>query len=301
MSETIKKMESTAKTHLNNIMQIVVFNLNDGNHYGINVSKVRSFEDFKRYRVIKNNTVKSPILTGYIQYHEKVVPVLDIEMWLDIHKAEGEYKEFMICEFNQQMVAFPIAGIQNIYNVPIGDLQKPEQMVDVVTYNSIINIEGEEIICLVLDVEKILFDAFGETYELGDEVQHIETKKVVLVAEDSHTAQAIIDEILKTTDVSYKIFNDGEEIINYINGLDEAGIGSIGMVFTDLEMPRRDGYQVIRHIKENPKTQHIPIVVNTSMSNKGVDVKTKGLGVSAFVAKTDPEKFLAAMRENMLP
>jgi len=66
-------------------------------------------------------------------------------------------------------------------------------------------------------------------------------------------------------------------------------------------MPRRDGYQVIRHIKENPKTQHIPIVVNTSMSNKGVDVKTKGLGVSAFVAKTDPEKFLAAMRENMLP
>ena len=123
----------------------------------------------------------------------------------------------------------------------------------------------------------------------------------ILVAEDSHTAQAIIDEILKTTDVSYKIFNDGEEIINYINGLDEAGIGSIGMVFTDLEMPRRDGYQVIRHIKENPKTQHIPIVVNTSMSNKGVDVKTKGLGVSAFVAKTDPEKFLAAMRETMLP
>ena len=270
MSEVIKKAESATKTHLRNIMQLVVFHLNDGNYYGINVSKVRSFEDFKRYKIIKNQAVPMPLLEGYIQYHEEVVPVLNIEKWLDIYQEGNPYYEYMVCEYNRRMVALPIAGIKNIYNVEIGNLQKPESLLDVLTYNSVMNIGDEEVICLVLDVEKLIFDAFGPSYELErDDTRRFGFTKELLIAEDSMTAQAIMEDILSITDVKFRFFNDGQEIIDHLAGLDEAALAQVGMVITDLEMPRKDGYQVIRFIKENATYAHIPVVVNTSMSNKG--------------------------------
>lgn len=300
MSDIIRKMEATSKTHLNNIMQVAVFTLNDGVDYGINISKIRSFEDFKKFKIIGNDTVNSPLLDGYIQYQEQVIPVINVEKWLEIYQPENIYLEYVICEFNQKRVAFPISGIKNIFNVKIEDLQKPDLDTGVVTYNVILEIDGEEQVCMVLDVEQLLFDAFGKDYVIDEARQPVETDKELLVAEDSRIAREIIHDILDGL-VRYRVFGDGQELIDYVSALDDEGIAGIGMIITDLEMPRKDGYQVVRFIKETAWTAHIPMGVNTSMSDKGVGVKTQGLGVEAFVAKTDPENFMAAVREYMLP
>ena len=296
----IKKAEATSKTHLNNIMQIAIFNLNDGRHYGINVSKIKSFEDYNKYRQIKNDTIKSAYLDGYIQYHEQVVPVINIEKWLEMYEAGSSYQEYMVCEYNKHMVAFPISGIKNIFNIPIENLQKPDSMFeDVVTYNTVVEIDGEETICMVLDVERLILDTFGTDDIIKGEESAMSNEKEVLIAEDSKAARAIITAIMEETGLKYTVFHDGKEIIDYLDGLDEAGLANVGMVITDLEMPRRDGYQVIKHIRESRNLSDIPIVVNTSMSNEGVQKKVMEMGAVGFIPKTDPENFVGSIREFM--
>ncbi|GHV06158.1 chemotaxis protein CheV [Campylobacterota bacterium] len=294
----IAKMEATSKTHLHNIMQIAVFRLNDRNFYGINISKIRSIEDFKKYEVIHNNTIKNELLEGHIRHQNAIVPVVALEKWLGIYTPENIYYEYLVCEYNKERIALAISGIRNIFNVPIESLQKPNRMADMLTYEAIVDVDGEKTIVLVLDVEKLLYDAFGANYQITHNDKVVSQKRL-LIAEDSRTAQAIVREILETSELDYQIFNDGEELIDYLSSLDEAAIENVGMVITDLEMPRKDGYQVLKFIHETPRLATIPVAVNTSMSDSGVNEKTHAMGAAGFIAKTDPATFLGCIAEYM--
>ncbi|GHS88660.1 chemotaxis protein CheV [Campylobacterota bacterium] len=293
-SDTMSKVEAASKTHLNNIMQIAVFQLNDTNFYGINISKIRSIEDYKKYELIHNNTVKNPLLEGYIRYQNDVVPTLSLEKWLEIYTENSVFLEYLICDYNKERVALPICSIRNIFNVPIESLQKPDRMADMLTYEAVVDIDGEKAIVLVLDVEKLLFDVFGANYTIPDGA-NLDAAKQLLIAEDSRTAQAIIADIMQRSPVKYQIFNDGQDLIEHLDSLQDAQLEDIGLIITDIEMPRKDGYQVLKHIQSNARFTGIPIAVNTSMSDKGVDHKTQMLGACAFIAKTDPQTFLGTI------
>lgn len=290
-------MEAASKTHLNNIMQIAVFQLNDKNFYGINISKIRSIEDFKKYEVVKNNTVKSELLEGYIRYQNGVVPIISLERWLGIYKPDNVYYEYLVCDYNKNRIALPISGIRNIFNVPIESLQKPDRMFDAITYDTVVEIDGAKTIVLVLDVEKLLYDTFGATYIIPQNA--VESQKRLLIAEDSKTAQEIIRDILEPSKLNYQIFDDGQALIDHLETLGDTALEEVGLIITDLEMPRKDGYQVLKHLQESARYKTIPVAVNTSMSDRGVDVKTQSLGAAAFIAKTDPENFLGAIARHM--
>ena len=300
MSQTLKRIDETSKTHLNNIMQLAVFNLNDGNYYGINVAKIRAFEDFSRYKQVRGNGINSEILDGYIQYRDAVIAVLNIEKWLGTHKEGNVYKEYIICEFSKETVALPISDIDNIFNVKIEELQKPEIMRDVVTYSTLIEIKGKQVIVLVLDVERLLSDAYGKEFDFDSARSDIDSSKKLLIAEDSRSAQEIFKEIFKDTNVKFEIFDDGQEILDYVDALSDDELKNIGMVITDIEMPRRDGYQVVKELKSKDRTKFIPVAINTSMSNEGVAKKATGLGICTAIAKTDPDAVMRAIKEYML-
>ncbi len=292
------------KSHLNNIMQIMVFKLNDGVYYGLNVSKIKSIEDYRKYRLIKNNIKNagdSEILEGYIEYQKKIIPLLNIEKWLEVYKKENEYLVTIVSEFNQKVISFPVLNVDNIYNISIEKLQTSHVNKDIITYSTLLQIEGVQETCLILDVEKLIEEVFGidiilETLE--DII--VKSTKLVLIAEDSKTARGIIENIMKKTNLEYKIFESGKAILDYLKSLNDNEKNQIGLVISDLEMPHTDGYQVIKFIKENKTLAHIPVIVNSSMSNAGVRVKTQELGANGFVAKTDPVNFISEIQKNIL-
>ena len=53
------------------------------------------------------------------------------------------------------------------------------------------------------------------------------------------------------------------------------------------KMPGTDGYQVASFIKSNSKYEHIPVVVNSSMTTDAVKGKMTRIGIDGFVGKTD--------------
>ncbi len=302
-SNTISRVSNMTKSHMNNIMQIMLFQLNDKEYYGINVSKIKSIEDYKRYKVVKNeikNGETSEILEGYINYHKQIIPFLNVEKWLGMYKPENTYMETVVCEYNKKLIAFPIFDIENIFNVNVESLQASDHNDNFITYSALIKVNNEDVVCRVLDVEQLLVDVFGLDVSINKHSKDgLNSKRLLLVAEDSPSARAIIESILEDTNIEYKMFEDGEKIITYLSMLKDEEINHIGLVITDLEMPHKDGYQVISFINESKKLQDIPVVVNSSMSDKGVILKTEKLGSVGFIGKTDPENFLKAIKTNM--
>jgi CheY-like chemotaxis protein len=78
--------------------------------------------------------------------------------------------------------------------------------------------------------------------------------------------------------------DDGAKAISLLFGNDEPGI-SPAFVLLDLKLPKVDGLEVLRRIKADPRTRHIPVVVLTS-SKEDRDIELSlALGANSYVVK----------------
>jgi two-component system response regulator len=70
------------------------------------------------------------------------------------------------------------------------------------------------------------------------------------------------------------------------------------VILLDLKLPKLDGLEVLRHLKADPETRSIPVVVVTS-SNQDPDIKTAyDLGANSYVVKpVDFETFMKTMSQ----
>ena len=85
----------------------------------------------------------------------------------------------------------------------------------------------------------------------------------------------------------FKIFNNGEELLNYLFKTDPVEVYAI---ITDLEMPRKSGFEVIKEVKNSEKYSKIPIIVNSTMSGKSNEEMAKSLNADGFISKNKPKE-----------
>lgn len=86
-----------------------------------------------------------------------------------------------------------------------------------------------------------------------------------------------------------RFVEDGEELLDYLmlrgrfDNPDDAP--RPGVILLDLNMPRKDGREALREIKENPELRRIPIIVLTT-SKAEIDIyRSYDLGVNSFIVK----------------
>jgi response regulator RpfG family c-di-GMP phosphodiesterase len=86
------------------------------------------------------------------------------------------------------------------------------------------------------------------------------------------------DEPFMLEAMTHVITHRGNEVIGVDNVEDAKKIlakEAIGLVITDLYLPEPDGYGLVNHIKENPKTKSIPVIVVTGMVDHKETLSTK--------------------------
>lgn len=82
---------------------------------------------------------------------------------------------------------------------------------------------------------------------------------------------------------------DGEELMDYLfrrgKYVSLAGEPLPGLILLDLNMPKKDGREALKEIKEHPELRRIPVVVLTTSKAEEDIVRTYDLGVNSYVTK----------------
>lgn len=109
----------------------------------------------------------------------------------------------------------------------------------------------------------------------------------VLVAEDADVIRESIRRTLEAAGYEVAVARDGQE------ALDAARVGSFDLVSTDVVMPRVDGYELTRQLRQMPAYRDVPIVMVTSKAERIDRIRGFDAGVDAYLTKpTDAAELL---------
>ena len=113
----------------------------------------------------------------------------------------------------------------------------------------------------------------------------------ILLAEDDPDDRYLIGEALEENLVTNDLYivEDGEELLDYLyqrGKYHEKGKWPRpGLILLDLNMPRKDGREVLGEIKADPELRRIPIVVLTTSQAEDDITHTYDLGISGYITK----------------
>ncbi len=114
----------------------------------------------------------------------------------------------------------------------------------------------------------------------------------ILIVEDNPGHQRLTEYILKRHNIvaQYIVVRDGQEALDYLNRdgrfADPAISPVPDIILLDLNLPRRDGREVLKLMKENPALRDIPvIIVSTSDREEDVTFALK-TGAVAYISKS---------------
>ncbi len=115
---------------------------------------------------------------------------------------------------------------------------------------------------------------------------------IVLIVDDSPTVREMVSEQFRKSGFSVIEAVDGEEAIERIT----AKVPDV--VVTDIVMPRKNGYELCRWIKNDPRTKHIPVIMCTSKSEEFDVYWGMKQGADAYITKPyHPPDLLNAVKK----
>lgn len=110
----------------------------------------------------------------------------------------------------------------------------------------------------------------------------LEGARPVLIVEDSENAAAMLEIALAGIPrVSVRLAGNAAEALSILN----SGGPTVEAVVTDLNMPRMDGFELIRRIRSNVKHAATPIIVVSADTDPATPQRVAKLGVDAFFPK----------------
>ena len=130
--------------------------------------------------------------------------------------------------------------------------------------------------------------------------QKIETRPIdILLVEDNPGDVRLTREALKDAKVLNEIYvaRDGVEAMQFVHN--EGSFANAPMpdiILLDLNLPKKDGREVLAEIKKDPKLRHIPIVILTTSKADEDIIRTYDLHANAYITKpVDLNRFVEIM------
>ncbi|HEY9762939.1 MAG TPA: response regulator [Trichocoleus sp.] len=113
--------------------------------------------------------------------------------------------------------------------------------------------------------------------------------KIIFLVEDNRGDIRLIKEALKSTAVPCEVViaRDGMEAMDYLRqGGAFSGADRPDLILLDLNLPRKDGREVLAEIKADPNLMHIPVIVLTTSRNEEDISHSYDLHVNCYIAKS---------------
>jgi CheY-like chemotaxis protein len=108
----------------------------------------------------------------------------------------------------------------------------------------------------------------------------------ILIAEDDADDRTLLRDAfnLNGRKEGIQFVHDGQELLNFLS--DQKGENELpDLILLDLNMPRKDGREALKEIKNNPLLAQIPVIVMSTSRSEDDICDTYSLGVNSYIIK----------------
>jgi len=122
----------------------------------------------------------------------------------------------------------------------------------------------------------------------------------ILLVEDNPGDVRLTKEALKDAKVLNEIYvaKDGVEAMEFLHKQGScAEAPTPDMILLDLNLPRKDGREVLAEIKKDPQLKHIPVIILTTSKAEEDIIRSYNLHANAYITKpVDLNRFVEIIR-----
>jgi len=293
--------------------------------YGVNVAKVR--EVIRLPHIVPCLTT-CPEVLGVFNLRGVPIPAIHLSKAIGYTDDEvNTNSQVIVTEFSRRVAGFVVSGTRRIRRVSWDKVLPPTSD----AFSSITGmmlIENQDFI-FILDFERILIDIenrgrsqaalpnfeahvpdnermtlrrSSDNRAIGENPQDQATgpsqrAPLIMVVDDSPTARRALKDILRALSLDVIEFPNGEQAWSALNDphfMEQ--FGPIDLVISDVEMPRLDGYSLVKRMKESATLKTLPIVLHTSLTGDVNRDRAKQSGADAYVSKFNRREIMEAIK-----
>lgn len=275
-----------------NELEVLEFTI-AGNHYGINVAKVREILPMTEITPVPNS---HPCIEGIFMPRDTIITAINLVKALGFtERALNKNDMLIITNFNNLNIAFDVEQVLGIHRVSWTDIVKPDATVNTPGAGIATGIIKKlDSLIIILDFERIVEEICPETSlkvsELAELGERERNTIPIFLAEDSPMLQKLVsDSLTQAGYTNLHIYANGQEAWDKLlelkknNGVDYG----VKCIVTDIEMPQMDGHRLIRLIRNDDALKHLPIIVFSSLINEDMKRKGERLGADAQISKPE--------------
>jgi two-component system chemotaxis response regulator CheV len=268
-------------------LSLLTFNLQGSRLFGVNLLKVREIAPCPP--VVRMVDMLPP-LRGVCRLRDETLPVVDLNRALGM-ETSARTELLMICHFTRRTVGFLIDAVHDILNFTWDDIHPPPQAAeDNQLLTGVVSLNDELI--QIPDLERVLAELLPKALST---MEHSKLEATVLIVDDSSLARKQIEATLAPLGVDCIMAHDGIDALEILEARDT----EINALIVDVEMPRMDGYTLVRRLRDNPDYRDLAILMHSSL--EGATNERKGLdaGADNVLVKFDAD-MLACNLEQLL-
>ncbi len=131
-----------------------------------------------------------------------------------------------------------------------------------------------------------------------------DTHKIILLVEDNPDDEALTLRALKKNNIYNEVMvaHDGVEALDYLFGTGQYTgrdiVDQPQLILLDLKLPKIDGLEVLRRLRDNNQTKTLPVVILTTSNEERDILSSYTLGANSYIRKpVDFEQFMEAVRQ----
>lgn len=274
-------------------------------YYGVNVAKV--LEIIRMPKITGIPEVNHPSVLGAFNQRSHVIPIVDLSVWLDKRRVEKEPPKVIVTEFNNVTTAFMVTGVTRIHRISWEEVEPPNAYVASMSSNSVtgvVKLEGR--IVFLLDLEKIVADlnpALG--LRLDEAIDWSSNRRYrAMVADDSGLIRAMLKDLLQKANFDVEAFTNGkdawEQLVSLKDQADREGrkiYDYVQVMVSDIEMPRMDGHNLTKRIKEDPVLKDLPVILFSSIITDKLRHKGESVGADDQISKPEVTNLATRSKE----
>lgn len=128
--------------------------------------------------------------------------------------------------------------------------------------------------------------------------------KIILLVEDNQDDEVLTLRALRQNNILNEVIvaRDGVEALDYLfaagahKGRDTNIMPQV--ILLDLKLPKIDGFEVLKRIRSDSRTKHLPVVILTSSKEEKDLINGYSLGANSYICRpVDFESFIEAVRQ----